>query len=154
MVIKKYFKKIITTLLIGITVLIPINDLSYAQSKNLIFNNINIEQGISRIDIVNNLGVTDGLQVKEFNGNSAFKSKSGELFFGVINGLKLNNNADNIKINFFTPIYSSKKNISYEYELIGVSSSKSTTKENYVTYNDLLPGKYTFKAKSVIVEDI
>ena len=149
MVIKKYFKKIITTLLIGITVLIPINDLSYAQSKNLIFNNINIEQGISRIDIVNNLGVTDGLQVKEFNGNSAFKSKSGELFFGVINGLKLNNNADNIKINFFTPIYSSKKNISYEYELIGVSSSKSTTKENYVTYNDLLPGKYTFKAKSV-----
>lgn len=149
MVIKKYFKKIITTLLIGITVLIPINDLSYAQSKNLNFNNINIEQGISRIDIVNNLGVTDGLQVKEFNGNSAFKSKSGELFFGVINGLKLNNNADNIKINFFTPIYSSKKNISYEYELIGVSSSKSTTKENYVTYNDLLPGKYTFKAKSV-----
>lgn len=43
MVIKRHFKKLITTTLVGITVLTPINKLSYAQSKNLIFNNINIE---------------------------------------------------------------------------------------------------------------
>ena len=47
MVIKRHFKKLITTTLVGITVLTHINKLSYAQSKNLIFNNINIEQGIS-----------------------------------------------------------------------------------------------------------
>ena len=41
------------------------------------------------------------------------------------------------------------KNISYEYELIGSNSSKATTKENYVIYNDLLPGKYTFKVRAV-----
>ena len=51
MVIKRHFKKLITTTLVGITVLTPINKLSYAQSKNLIFNNINIEQGISQSTI-------------------------------------------------------------------------------------------------------
>ena len=50
MVIKRHFKKLITTL-VGITVLTPINKLSYAQYKNLIFNNINIEQGISQSTI-------------------------------------------------------------------------------------------------------
>ena len=31
--------------------------------------------------------MTDGLQGNEFNGNATFKSNSGELFFGGINGL-------------------------------------------------------------------
>ena len=158
----------------------------------LVDNNDNIwvstNKGISQIDTknntVNNLSVTDGLQGNEFNGNAAFKSKSGELFFGGINGLnafypedvnsinnkskvifdgfkvndkdyldinglKFDNNTENIKIKFFTPVYSSNKNISYEYELIGSNSSKATTKENYVIYNDLLPGKYTFKVRAV-----
>lgn len=149
---------------------------------------VSTNKGISQIDTknntVNNLSVTDGLQGNEFNGNAAFKSKSGELFFGGINGLnafypedvnsinnkskvifdgfkvndkdyldinglKFDNNAENIKIKFFTPVYSSNKNISYEYELIGSNSSKATTKENYVIYNDLLPGKYTFKVRAV-----
>ena len=149
---------------------------------------VSTNKGISQIDTknntVNNLSVTDGLQGNEFNGNAAFKSKSGELFFGGINGLnafysedvnsinnkskvifdgfkvndkdyldinglKFDNNTENIKIKFFTPVYSSNKNISYEYELIGSNSSKATTKENYVIYNDLLPGKYTFKVRSV-----
>ena len=149
---------------------------------------VSTNKGISQIDTknntVNNLSVTDGLQSNEFNGNAAFKSKSGELFFGGINGLnafypedvnsinnkskvifdgfkvndkdyldinglKFDNNTENIKIKFFTPVYSSNKNISYEYELIGSNSSKATTKENYVIYNDLLPGKYTFKVRAV-----
>ena len=145
---------------------------------------VSTNKGISQIDTKNNLSVTDGLQGNEFNGNAAFKSKSGELFFGGINGLnafysedvnsinnkskvifdgfkvndkdyldinglKFDNNTENIKIKFFTPVYSSNKNISYEYELIGSNSSKATTKENYVIYNDLLPGKYTFKVRAV-----
>lgn len=149
---------------------------------------VSTNKGISQIDTknntVNNLSVTDGLQGNEFNENAAFKSKSGELFFGGINGLnafypedvnsinnkskvifdgfkvndkdyldinglKFGNNTENIKIKFFTPVYSSNKNISYEYELIGSNSSKATTKENYVIYNDLLPGKYTFKVRAV-----
>lgn len=149
---------------------------------------VSTNKGISQIDTknntVNNLSVTDGLQGNEFNGNAAFKSKSGELLFGGINGLnafypedvnsinnkskvifdgfkvndkdyldinglKFDNNTENIKIKFFTPVYSSNKNISYEYELIGSNSSKATTKENYVIYNDLLPGKYTFKVRAV-----
>lgn len=149
---------------------------------------VSTNKGISQIDTknntVNNLSVTDGLQGNEFNGNAAFKSKSGELFFGGINGLnafypedvnsinnkskvifdgfkvndkdyldinglKFDNNTENIKIKFFTPVYSSNKNISYEYELIGSNSSKATTKENYAIYNDLLPGKYTFKVRAV-----
>ncbi|MGL5381301.1 ligand-binding sensor domain-containing protein [Clostridium sp.] len=47
--------------------------------------------GISKFDVENekfvNFNVTDGLQGNEFNGYSYFKSKSGEMFFGGINGL-------------------------------------------------------------------
>ena len=149
---------------------------------------ISTNKGISQINTknnnINNLSVTDGLQGNEFNGNAAFKSNSGELFFGGINGLnsfypydvisvdnkskvifdgfkvnhkeyldinglKLDNNVDNIVIKFFTPVYSNNKNISYEYELIGARSFKSATKENQVVYNDLKSGKYTFKVRAV-----
>ncbi|MGL5751623.1 MAG: ATP-binding protein, partial [Paraclostridium sp.] len=54
---------------------------------------VSSNQGISKIDKSNseikvkNLSVVDGLQGNEFNGNASFKSKSGELFFGGINGL-------------------------------------------------------------------
>ena len=75
MVIKKYFKSLIAITLIGITVLSPINNISYSQSKNLIFNNLNIEQGISQssVDIIFQdskgyiwLGTNDGLN--RYNG--------------------------------------------------------------------------------------
>ena len=36
---------------------------------------------------IKNFGLIDGIQSPEFNGNSKFKSRSGEMFFGGINGL-------------------------------------------------------------------
>ncbi|WP_317852066.1 two-component regulator propeller domain-containing protein [Paraclostridium sp. AKS73] len=46
---------------------------------------ISTNKGISKINNLNNkvqnFSVTDGLQGNEFNGNAAYKSKSGELFF-------------------------------------------------------------------------
>ena len=70
MVIKRHFKKLITTTLVGITVLTPINKLSYAQSKNLIFNNINIEQGISQSTI-----------------EDIFQDSEGYIWYGTEDGL-------------------------------------------------------------------
>jgi len=51
---------------------------------------ISSNNGLSRFDprraVFTNYGVDDGLQSTEFNGGSYFKSASGELFFGGING--------------------------------------------------------------------
>ncbi len=145
-------------------------------------------KGISKLNPetgkIENLSVTDGLQSNEFNGNASFKSPSGELFFGGINGLnafypedinkmdsgtkvlfdgfnvdnkeysdidgmKFSSNTDNINIKFFTPIYSSNKNLMYEYRLVGASGEVFTTKNNYVTFNELSPGKYTFEVRVI-----
>ena len=145
-------------------------------------------KGISKLNPetgkIENLSVTDGLQSNEFNGNASFKSDSGELFFGGINGLntfypqdinkmnsgtkvlfdgfsidnkeyndidgmKLKSSTDNINIKFFTPIYSSNKNLMYEYKLIGASGEVFTTKNNYVTFSELPPGKYTFEVRVI-----
>ncbi|GIM28522.1 hybrid sensor histidine kinase/response regulator [Clostridium polyendosporum] len=57
------------------------------------FNNpwVSTNGGISKVDVIQgkiiNFNVTDGLQSNEFNGYSYFKSKTGEMFFGGINGL-------------------------------------------------------------------
>ncbi|WP_455538831.1 ligand-binding sensor domain-containing protein [Terrisporobacter sp.] len=145
-------------------------------------------KGISKLNPetgkIENLSVTDGLQSNEFNGNASYKSESGELFFGGINGLntfypqdinkmnndtkvlfdgfyidnkeysdiegiKLSSGTDNINIKFFTPIYSSNKNVIYEYQLIGASNKVFTTKNNYVTFNELSPGNYTFEVRVI-----
>lgn len=49
--------------------------------------------GISKLDIktdsFENFSITDGLQGNEFNGCAYYKSKSGEFFFGGINGLNI-----------------------------------------------------------------
>ena len=117
-------------------------------------------------------------------GNASFKSDSGELFFGGINGLntfypqdinkmdsgtkvlfdgfsidnkeyndiegmKFKSSTDDINIKFFTPIYSSNKNLMYEYKLIGASGEVFTTKNNYVTFSELPPGKYTFEVRVI-----
>ena len=149
---------------------------------------ISTNRGISKINQKNNkiqsLSVTDGLQSNEFNGNASFKSNSGELFFGGINGLnafypqeidkmasdtkvlfdtfyinnkeyknldnkKLSKDSNSITIKFFAPIYSHNKNLLYEYKLEGGSGDVFTTKLNYVTYNELPAGKYTFKVRVI-----
>ncbi|WP_455537964.1 ligand-binding sensor domain-containing protein [Terrisporobacter sp.] len=149
---------------------------------------ISTNKGISKINQeskkIETLSVTDGLQGNEFNGNATFKSDSGELFFGGINGLnafypqeinkvnkdtkvlfdtfyidneeydnidgkKLSENSNNIVIKFFSPIYSNNRNLMYEYKLDGSSGEVFTTKNNYVTYNELSPGKYTFEARVI-----
>ncbi|MGL5352434.1 MAG: ligand-binding sensor domain-containing protein, partial [Clostridium sp.] len=52
---------------------------------------VSTNYGISKFDAAKdkftNFNVTDGLQGNEFNGYSYFKSKSGEMFFGGINGI-------------------------------------------------------------------
>ncbi len=149
---------------------------------------VSTNKGISKIDTINdkiqNLSVTDGLQGNEFNGNSAYKNKKGEFFFGGVNGLnsfypeniiksgekpnllfdkfiinnkeyndieglKFSETTDTITIKFFTPKYSSEKSTTYEYNLEGTSGDVVRTKDNYVTYNDLPPGKYTFKVRAI-----
>jgi len=67
---------------------------------------LSTNNGISRFnpqtEIFRNFGVRDGLQSKEFNGGSHFKSPGGEMFFGGINGF----NAfypENIKDNPYVP---------------------------------------------------
>ena len=51
---------------------------------------ISTSNGISQFDPISrkftNYNVDDGLQSTEFNGGSSFKSKTGEIFFGGING--------------------------------------------------------------------
>ncbi|NQZ90451.1 MAG: hypothetical protein HRT54_23045, partial [Colwellia sp.] len=51
---------------------------------------LSTNQGLSRMvpkaETFRNYDVGDGLQSNEFNGGASFKSKSGELFFGGING--------------------------------------------------------------------
>ena len=149
---------------------------------------ISTNKGISKINTdtnkIENFSVVDGLQGNEFNGNASYISKSGELFFGGVNGLntfypedinkvnletkvlfdgfkvdnekystiedmKFKSNTNSITINFFAPIYSSNKNLMYEYELVGTNSPPITTKENTITYNELLPGKYEFKVRVI-----
>lgn len=207
MKIKKNLNKVVILFLLNIAVWNSLADKSYANINELTFNNMNIEQGISQSTTtvmlqesegyfndglnryngyigVGNIGIIDELQSNEFNGNATFKSNTGELFFGGINGLndfypadinkintntkvlfntfyidskkyldidgmKFSKNTNNITIEFFSPVYSNNKNLIYEYKLIGSNGEISTTKNNYVTYNSLLPGKYTFKVRVI-----
>lgn len=52
---------------------------------------LSTNKGLSQFDprgkTFKNYNVYDGLQSNEFNGNSCFKSRNGEMFFGGINGL-------------------------------------------------------------------
>ena len=103
-------------------------------------------------------GGTNGLNSFFPKDISAVSNKSQIVFDGFevsdkeytdINNLRLSSHTHTIKIKFFTPLYSSNKNITYEYRLKGANASISKTKENYVTYTDLSPGKYTFEIRAV-----
>ena len=69
--------------------------------------------------------------------------------YNDIEGMKFKSSTDDINIKFFTPIYSSNKNLMYEYKLIGASGEVFTTKNNYVTFSELPPGKYTFEVRVI-----
>ena len=103
-------------------------------------------------------GGTNGLNsfypedINKINNNTkvlfdSFKINNKE--YSDINGMKLDRNTDYITIKFFTPIYSSNKNLIYEYKLIGGSGEVLTTKDNQVTYSELSPGKYTFEVRVI-----
>jgi len=83
------------------------NDLIYAieeDSWGMIW--VSTNRGIAKIDpetnAVQKFDIHDGLQSYEYNVGASFKSKSGELFFGGINGLNAFY-ADSIKINDTPP---------------------------------------------------
>ncbi|MGE5438867.1 MAG: two-component regulator propeller domain-containing protein [Bacteroidota bacterium] len=67
---------------------------------------LSTNMGLSRFDpkseTFTNFDVKDGLQDNEFNGGSYFKSRSGELFFGGINGFN-SFNPEKIKSNSSVP---------------------------------------------------
>ncbi|MCU9815356.1 MULTISPECIES: ATP-binding protein [Paraclostridium] len=69
--------------------------------------------------------------------------------YNDINGMKFSESTDTITIKFFTPDYSNYRNTTYEYNLDGSSGGSVRTKDNYVTYNDLPPGKYRFRVKAI-----
>ena len=155
MVIKRHFKKLITTTLVGITVLTPINKLSYAQSKNLIFNNINIEQGISQStieDIFQDsegyiwLGTNDGLN--RYNGYE-FKIYNYEEYQNSIshNGITdiTEDKYGNIWVNTVSGVNKINKKtekISNYTEINGKIKEDSTTEIIVTKDNNILVGTY------------
>ncbi|TLV01435.1 hybrid sensor histidine kinase/response regulator [Dyadobacter luticola] len=67
---------------------------------------LSTNKGISRFNIASktfrNFGVKDGLQSNEFRDNSAYVTKSGQMFFGGVNGFSTFF-PDSIKYNVFVP---------------------------------------------------
>lgn len=143
--------------------------ISEINTKDNTINNLSVTDGLQGNEFNGNasyksnsgelfFGGTNGLNAFYPEDINKIATKSKVLFDGFeinnkvysdISGLKLNENSDTIKIKFFTPIYSSNKNISYEYILTGATTGISTTKENYVIYNELPPGKYTFEVRAI-----
>ena len=62
--------------------------------------------GISKLcteeNVFENFTITDGLQSNEFNGRSCFKAKTGNMYFGGVNGFNVFN-PDNVYISEFKP---------------------------------------------------
>jgi len=106
---------------------------------------------------IKNFTVKDGLQSNEFNTNSFFKSKSGEMFFGGIEGLN-SFYPNEIKILPYNPpvvITSFKKfdkEVNFEYDLSELKIIKLNSKEDFVSfefsslnYNNPEKNKYRYK---------
>ena len=146
MVIKKYFKSLIAATLIGITVFSPINNVSYSQPKNLIFNNLDIEQSISKssVDIIFQdskgyiwLGTNDGLN--RYNGYE-FKIYNYEEYENSISGNRITDitedNHGNIWVN------TSADEI-FNYTELNEKINEDSTTEIIVTQdNKILVGTY------------
>lgn len=98
--------------------------------------------GISKFDIKNDkfvdYNVTEGLQSNEFNGYSYFKSKSGEMFFGGINGLTYfyPNQLEEKK---FSPNVVIDSIYSGEKEILDISNIKIGYKNSNIQFNFFMP---------------
>ncbi len=99
---------------------------------------ISTNNGISKFDpvkkIFKNFNVKDGLQNNEFNGGSYYKSRTGELFFGGINGFNAfhpNNIKDN---NYLPPIVLTSFKIFNEE--IDFQQPLTSIKEIELSYSD------------------
>ena len=111
--------------------------------------------GISKFDITNgkfiNYDVTDGLQGNEFNGFSYYKNKSGEMFFGGVNGLTYFNPLE-LKEQSYLPkvqidsIYSND-NEYIEFENINLSYKNSNIQFNFFLpdYRNVVKIQYAYK---------
>lgn len=103
---------------------------------------ISTNYGISKFDVKNNkfvnYNVTDGLQGNEFNGYSYFKSKSGEMFFGGINGLTCfyPNQLEEKK---FSPNVIIDSIYSGEKEILDKSNIDIDYKNNNIQFNFFMP---------------
>lgn len=89
--------------------------------------------GISKYDVERNkfinFNITDGLQGNEFNAFSYFKSNSGEMFFGGINGLTSFYPKDLIETTYIPPVI---------IESITIRGEQISNLENYINlkHND------------------
>jgi len=104
---------------------------------------LSTNKGISKFDTRNivfkNFTVEDGLQSNEFNTASYFKSNSGELFFGGVEGLnsffpsqiKINKHIPPIVITSFKTY---DKEVNFHQILINENEVKLTYKDNYISF--------------------
>lgn len=87
---------------------------------------LSTNNGVSKFNPINetfrNYNVNDGLQSNEFNTGAYYKSESGKLYFGGINGINFFN-ADSIKNNEFPPsIFFTQLNVLNKPVKIGLSN--------------------------------
>ncbi|MBQ8997219.1 MAG: hypothetical protein IJ086_00840 [Clostridium sp.] len=93
---------------------------------------ISTNGGISKFytkdKVFENFTVIDGLQSNEFNGRACFKSESGSLYFGGVNGFNVFNPND-IKLSTFSP-----KVVFDKFEVNGVNKTNISNTE--LKYNE------------------
>ncbi|WP_291648671.1 sensor histidine kinase [Clostridium sp.] len=98
--------------------------------------------GISKFDIRNDkfvdYNVTDGLQGNEFNGYSYFKSNSGEMFFGGINGLTCFYPSQ-LEEKKYSPNVIIDSIYSGEKEILDISKIKIGYKNSNIQFNFFMP---------------
>ncbi|MFH1525448.1 MAG: two-component regulator propeller domain-containing protein [Bacteroidota bacterium] len=104
--------------------------------------------GISKLNYIEkeftNFDVNDGLQSNEFNSASYFKSRTGEMFFGGINGMNSFQPEKMQKRNFHPPVSITNFQLFYksvpigttEYGRIILNKSISHTEEIVLDYSD------------------
>lgn len=116
---------------------------------------ISTNGGISKLDINKerflNFDVTDGLQSNEFDGYSYFKSKSGEMFFGGINGFN-SFIPEDLVVNTYLPKVHIEDVVIKGKVMYYTKNIKLRYNENYILLNFFLPDfrniskiQYSFK---------